>query len=371
MKSWPIKSLGDIVEVKWGNTSLTKASYVSDGFAAFSASGKDGYLSFFEHDEKGIILSAIGANCGKCFLAGGQWTAIKNTITITKPSKDVCIPYLFLFLNYEVVWPKRGGGQPFISQGDARKLLVPVPPLPDQERIVALLNEADELRKLRATADHRIAALVPALFEEMFGNQKSDFERAKLEQVAEVVSGVAMGRKFNGQQPVEVSYLRVANVQAGYLDLSEIKKIQALPKEVTELALRKGDILLTEGGDFDKLGRGAMLEHDLPNCIHQNHIFRVRVREEVLNPTFFAEFLLTTEAREYFLSCAKRTTNLASINMRQLRALPVPLPPLALQNEFARKVREFREFVAVQTGSRNRIGSLFHSMLHKGFAGEL
>lgn len=263
-------------------------------------------------------------------------------------------------------------GQQRVPADFLKTFPIPVPPLPEQERIVKLLDEADELRKLRAQADRRTADLIPALFHEMFGeNAKKPHVRVKLEQIAEVVSGVAKGRKFNGRLPVEIPYLRVANVQAGHLDLSEIKTIQALPEEVEELALRKGDVLLTEGGDFDKLGRGAMLEQDLPNCIHQNHVFRVRVERLRLDPVYFAKFLLTGEARRYFLGCAKRTTNLASINMTQLRALPVLLPPLPLQKEFAARVSDIRAMQVEQSASRRRLDDLFQSMLHRAFQGEL
>ena len=114
-----------------------------------------------------------------------------------------------------------------------------------------------------------------------------------------------------------------------------------------------------------------MLEQDLPNCIHQNHVFRVRVEQSKLNPIYFAKFLLTGDARGYFLGCAKRTTNLASINMTQLRTLPVPLPPLSLQKEFADRVSEIRAVQAEQATSRRRLDSLFQSMLHRAFQGEL
>jgi type I restriction enzyme S subunit len=94
----------------------------------------------------------------------------------------------------------------------------------------------------------------------------------------------------------------------------------------------------------------------------------VRVEQSELDPVYFAKFLLTGEARRYFLGCAKRTTNLASINMTQLRALPVLLPPLPLQKEFAARVSDIR---AVQAASRRRLEDLFHSMLHRAFQGEL
>ncbi|MEC4890471.1 MAG: restriction endonuclease subunit S [Nitrospira sp.] len=327
------------------------------GDVLFSKDGTVGKVAVIDFDADFVVLSSLA---------------------ILRPKQDVLNQrFLAYALRSEAVLGdainrKSGSAIRRIVLRDLRQVCIPIPPLVEQERIVKLLDEADELRKLRAQADRRTADLIPALFHEMFGeNAKKPHAHAKLGQIAEVVSGVAKGRKFNGRLPVEVPYLRVANVQAGHLDLSEIKTIQALPEEVEELALRKGDVLLTEGGDFDKLGRGAMLEQDLPNYIHQNHVFRVRVEQSELDPVYFAKFLLTGEARRYFLGCAKRTTNLASINMTQLRALPVPLPPLFLQKEFAARVSEIRAMQAEQAASRRRLDDLFHSMLHRVFQGEL
>lgn len=131
---WPVKPLGEVANVNWGNTSITKASYTDTGFTAFSASGADGSLPFFEHEEEGIVVSAIGARCGRCFLASGRWTAIKNTITVVQPTAETRLRYLMQILDSEQTWPRRGGGQPFIALGDARSLLIPVPPEELQHR---------------------------------------------------------------------------------------------------------------------------------------------------------------------------------------------------------------------------------------------
>ena len=326
-----------------------------------------------------VLFNITGASIGRVTTAPADMAGarVNQHVCILRPT-DKLMPE---FLSYYMRSPDQqvlvgnnqiGGTRQAVTKGMLLNWEIYLPPLAEQGRIVQLLNEAGELQKLRAQADRRTGDLIPALFCEMFGeNTKKPHVRVKLEQIAEVVSGVAKGRKFNGRLPVEVPYLRVANVQAGHLDLSEIKTIQALPEEVEELALRKGDVLLTEGGDFDKLGRGAMLEQDLPNCIHQNHVFRVRVERLKLDPVYFAKFLLIGEARRYFLGCAKRTTNLASINMTQLRALPVLLPPLTLQKEFAARVSDIRAMQAEQVASRRRLDDLFKSMLHRAFQGEL
>jgi type I restriction enzyme S subunit len=120
----------------------------------------------------------------------------------------------------------------------------------------------------------------------------------------------------------------VANVQDGYLDLTEVKEIDVPLYQIDRFTLRSGDVLLTEGGDFDKLGRGSIWNGDIEGCVHQNHVFAVRVKDpEALLPAFLACEVQSSRARNYFLSCAKQTTNLASINSSQLRALPIVIPP--------------------------------------------
>ena len=126
-KGWETKKLGEIADIRWGDTSTTKASYVEDGHAAYSASGLDGKLDHFDFDRTGIVLSAIGAQCGKTWLARGKWSCIKNTIRFW--SKDDCVSTEFLYIATEGqdFWPRRGAAQPFISQGDAerKELLIP------------------------------------------------------------------------------------------------------------------------------------------------------------------------------------------------------------------------------------------------------
>jgi len=124
---WQIVRLGAIADVKWGNTKLTKASYVENGFTAYSASGPDGSTAHYENDRTGIVLSAIGANCGNTWYAQGRWTSIKNTIRFWSNTAQVPDEYLFFATRDSEFWPKRGAAQPFISQGDAQntKLLLP------------------------------------------------------------------------------------------------------------------------------------------------------------------------------------------------------------------------------------------------------
>jgi type I restriction enzyme S subunit len=123
-QGWEVKKLGDIADLRWGDTTKTKASYVEEGFDAYSASGLDGMMDHYDFDRKGVVLSAIGANCGRTWFASGKWSCIKNTIRFWSTSERISTEFLFIATLREDFWPRRGAAQPFISQGDAEEARV-------------------------------------------------------------------------------------------------------------------------------------------------------------------------------------------------------------------------------------------------------
>jgi type I restriction enzyme S subunit len=157
-----------------------------------------------------------------------------------------------------------------------------------------------------------------------------------------IVSGVTKGQKVAANEAVEVPYLRVANVQRGHLDLTVIKNITVRTADRVRYALRRGDILMTEGGDWDKLGRAAIWHEEILGCIHQNHVFRVRPPSNDICPEWVTTYANSLLGRSFFEDASKQTTNLASINMTQLRGCPIPLPPLAEQHRIVAKVDALR-----------------------------
>ena len=181
--------------------------------------------------------------------------------------------YLFYFTQTETFIShltelSTGAGYPAVSDEDILDTRIPLPTLTEQKRIASLLARADRLRQLRRTAHELDESLLQSVFLEMFGKVRGKTKEVLLGEIADIASGVTKGQNYNGRETVEVPYLRVANVQDGYLDLSVIKTIQALPSEIEELRLKPGDVVMTEGGDFDKLGRGAIWRGEIENCIH-------------------------------------------------------------------------------------------------------
>ncbi|WP_339253549.1 restriction endonuclease subunit S [Paenibacillus sp. FSL P2-0136] len=228
---------------------------------------------------------------------------------------------------------------------------VPIPPLAEQQRIVrrieSLFAKLDQAQEMAQNAldsfQSRKAAILHKAFSgkltvkwrQNHGISMDSWKTTPLFELASIQTGLAKGKQITSDTTT-MPYLRVANVQDGYLDLSEIKLITVEKDKIERYRLIEGDVLFTEGGDFDKLGRGTVWRAEIDNCLHQNHVFAVRPEPTVLNSFYLAYLASSRYGKAYFLSCSKQTTNLASINSTQLKAFPVICPSINEQLEIVR-----------------------------------
>lgn len=296
-------------------------------------------------DESDICIAWDGANAGT--VGYGLSGIIGSTIArLRLEDKSIYTPYVgrFLQTKFHILNGKTTGTTiPHVERSRLDNLELSLPSFGEQRRIAAILDKADAIRRKRQEALKLADGLVKSRFIEMFGDPMTNpmgWGKVNLCDAAGIISGITKGRKISKKQTFPIPYMRVANVKDGYIDLSEIKMIEATSDEATYYRLLKNDILMTEGGDPDKLGRGAIWFGQIENCIHQNHIFRVRLNNAQIHPVYFAEYLKQSVVKKYFLSCAKQTTGIASINMTQLKALPTIVPPLSLQTQFAAFVEQ-------------------------------
>ena len=270
------------------------------------------------------------------------------------------------------------------------EFFVPLPALPEQRAVALVLRT---VQRAKETAEAVVAAarqLKRSLLRHLFTYGPVSVEQAESVSVAEtdygivpaawsssplstcaqVQTGVAKGRKLNGDEAVSLPYLRVANVQDGYLDLSEIKRIELRRSEIPRYSLQPGDVVLTEGGDFDKLGRGFIWKGEIPECVHQNHIFAVRPHRELL-PDFFAYQTQSPYGKAYFLSVAHKTTNLACINTAKLKAFPVLLPPLSEQRAIVNALQAVDAKVKAEEEQASALDALFKTLLRDLMTGHV
>ena len=204
----------------------------------------------------------------------------------------------------EMVLKTHGATMKHIVKKDFDATQIPYPSLKRQEEIATNLNKISKIIENRKKELQLLDDIISARFVEMLGNMylnSKGWPEAKLESMADVVSGITKGRKTRNEDFIEVPYMAVSNVKDGYIDWTTVKTIEATQQEIAQYRLLPNDVLMTEGGDPDKVGRGAIIKEPLENCIHQNHVFRVRLDESVILPEFFAEYLQHQRSKRYFL----------------------------------------------------------------------
>lgn len=296
-----------------------------------------------------VLVTVKGAGVASLNFAPDETACIGRQLMAVRAREGVSnADYIYLALKSlteELRAKSMGATVPGLSIEHLAKLPIPLVPLPEQKRIAARLREQlAEVAKAREALQSQLEAaekIHAAALRAAFGeNVQASWPKARLGDVANIAAGVTLGRKLPPGGVRKVPYLRVANVKDGRLDLSHVTATDAKETEIDHLRLRYGDLLLTEGGDPDKLGRGTFWRDELPECIHQNHVFRLRFDLAKFDPAFLAFQFGSEYGKAYFFAHAKQTTGIATINRKVLDQFPLLAPSLAIQQAAARKLTE-------------------------------
>lgn len=360
---------------------IKESERVTGEYPYYGANGIQGYINQFLFNEPLILIAEDGGHFndparGIAYRIYGK-TWVNNHAHVIRPKSNIDGDYLYRVLeNYDITHLVNGSTRGKLTQANAINILIPLPPLSEQKRIAAILDSADAIRTKRKAAIAKLDQLAQSVFYEMFGdpvkNEKGWNDLTVLGEISEIVSGVTKGRKISGKQIKNVPYLSVSNVQDRHLNLSNVKRIEATVEEINRYRLIKNDLLLTEGGDPDKLGRGTLWSEEIDECIHQNHIFRVRITDESrLQPVFLEWLVGSLRGKNYFLQSAKQTTGIASINISQLKNFPLLIPPLILQQEFANRINGVESLAKILADAYMKETEFFSSLQHRAFAGLL
>lgn len=176
---------------------------------------------------------------------------------------------------------------------------------------------------------------------EWIGEIPAEWRKTQLRHCATIKSGITLGKSYSKDTVlIERPYLRVANVQGGYVDLNDLATIEVTPDEDLKYRLHSGDVLMTEGGDRDKLGRGCVWHGEIEPCLHQNHVFAVQTNETILLPEFLEYLTASDVGRSYFDVTAIKTTNLACTSSSKVLAFTIPLPPIEEQIEIVSFIKK-------------------------------
>ncbi|WP_049810382.1 restriction endonuclease subunit S [Bradyrhizobium japonicum] len=384
--AWDTKPLGQIITLQRGFDLPTQSR--SDGEIAVI--GSNGVVGFHNSAPTnlpipGLMLGRSGSVGEITFWDQSYWPL--NTVLYVKDFHGNDPRFLSFWLRlFPFKQYAEGVSVPTLNRNSIYDVPFPLPKFDDQLKISAVLAAVEMTINFNSMALLKSRELKRVAMRELFtkglrgepqietefGPAPETWQSTALNICATVQTGVAKGRKFADAEMVDVPYLRVANVQDGHLDLSEMKEIHIRRSEVERYRLQTGDVVLTEGGDFDKLGRGFIWRGELDLCVHQNHVFAVRPDRTRLLPEFFAYLAQSAYGKAYFLKVAHKTTNLACINSTKLKAFPVLIPPtLDEQREIVEILDAIDRKIGLHQRKRLVLEELFKTLLHKLMTGEI
>lgn len=333
--------------VQGGRHGLSGNQFVTAGFPAYGAGGLNGYLPNFEFNRDAVILSSIGARCGKCFFARGKWSSLANTQVILPEAKIADAKFLWFQLNDERRWPRSGTGQPFIRPSDVKEHIVILPPLSEQKRIAALLEKADRLRRTRRYARQLSDTFLQSVFLEMFGELRTNsrgFDAMTIGDALKLKSGESMtaaNMGHGGKYPVYGG-----NGIHGY----HTNYLFAEPKIVIgRVGIYCGVVHYTE-----------------PNCWVSDNALYVAEKDKRLDEVYLVHALKEANLNQY----ADRAGQ-PLISQGRLEKVRILVPPPPLQQKFAAIVRSFERLRAQQREAERQTEHLFQTLLHRAFREEV
>ncbi|MEU9098833.1 hypothetical protein [Streptomyces sp. NPDC048361] len=339
-------------------------------------------------------------------------TAIPDTMIRVRVRRDAVEPHYLAHLWKSPVMRRqiearaRQGGAAIwrINQRDLEEVMLPLPSVVEQRRIVGLLedhlaridattirtgNVLDQADVLSRTMTARAAlgalsatAGAPAGLPRVAGvsdgtlpHLPAHWRWTRLDDVTEVTRGItAPGKQQWNPADVDVSCLRVANVQRGRLDLDDVRTIRLPPSRAQAARLRAGDVLLTGGGSSDSLGRGWIWEEQVPHCAHNSHVFRVRINARQLHPVLLA-WHANGFGRQWCKRNATQSVGLASISLGKIRLMPVPVAPADEQHHLVTLIQAHTTALTAASAAAERAlvvaGRLRRNLLERAFTGHL
>lgn len=366
---WTHSRMDELADLAWGDTSTTKASYTDEGFPAFSASGQDGLLPYFDYERDGVVLSAIGANCGRVYFARGRWSCIKNTIRFWGRASSANTRFLYYATSSPAIWPRRGSAQPFISQGDARAVQIAVPTnVAEQHRIAAVLGALDD----KIDSNHRLAALLEETAATLFRAQFVDFvgvEEFEESEIGPIPRGWSVVSAYD---VARVTYGRP--FKSSHFDASDgtpVLRIRDLAADATSIRTTEtrddarlvspGDIVVGMDGEFRAhawAGPHAWLNQRVCAFDPLDGVSRAFVLESIRKPL-------------RFLEATKGGTTVIHLGKRDIDSFRLVSPPPAVMRRFADDADPLLDLsVAVRTECRT-LSAIRDALLPKLISGEM
>ena len=408
-ENWQLLSVGALFKVRnekvndtdYPPLSVTKGGIVPQMESVAKSDATDNRKMVLKNDFVINSRSDRKQSCGVSPLDGS--VSLINTVLHPVPNAPVLPDYLdYLLKNYGFAEEFYRWGHGIVADlwttrwQEMKNIFLPIPPVEEQQKIIfsistqmekvdaLIANVQEQIEKLKAYKQSLITEVVTKGLDpnvpmkdsgvEWIGEIPVSWGIAKLQYCAKIRSGITLGKKYpDGAELIERPYLRVSNVQNGGVVLDDLKTIEVSAEEDAQYRLSAGEVLMTEGGDRDKLGRGCVWLGQVEPCLHQNHIFALRTNK-LLNPYFLSYVTTSKIGRVYFDITAIKTTNLACTNSSKVLAFKLPLPSAGEQQQMVdyldRQVDKIDKLISAKQSKIEKLEQYKRSLIYEYVTGK-
>ena len=337
-ENWTYKKLGEVCEVYQPKT-LSIEDLIDNGtYPVYGANGIIGRYNAYNHERPEVLLTCRGATCGTINISQPFSWINGNAMVIHRKSNELSfdfLKYVMLSLDYSIIIT--GAAQPQITRQKLAPTIISFPPLSEQQSIVAELDKINELISLKKAQLKDLDALAQSIFYDMFGDPIENEKGWEVKKLGEECVDMKYGTSRPASENGRYKYLRMGNITIdGHIDLTDLKTIDIPDEEVEKCIVRKGDILFNRTNSYELIGKTCMFDQSEPMII-AGYIIRVRLSNN-LHPRFVSIMFNLPSFKMLLRNKAKGAVNQANINSKELAATSIPLPPLPLQQTFAKRI---------------------------------
>ncbi len=387
-EGWEIKKLGEVCDILGGSTpKRTESLYWDNGtYPWFTIEDirEQGHIIFDTKQKvtkiawdklrifpKDTIMLCCTASLGEYAITKIQLSSNQQFNGLIIKDKNYLSPmYLMHFcatLKNKLYALSGKATIDFVSAEKVKQISIPVPPIAEQEKIVAELDCLSGIIEKKKQQLKEYDALAQSIFYEMFGDPVENEKGLPIKQLGDITNSVNYGTSSPATENGRYAYLRMNNLTYnGYLDLIDLKYIDVPDKDLEKCIVRKGDILFNRTNSKELVGKTALFDLN-EKMIIAGYIIRVRVNEHDVLPIYVVRYMNTPYMKSYFRALCKGAVNQANINSKELKAIPIPLPHLALQQAFASKIEAIEKQKELIKKTIEEVETLFNSRMEYYF----
>lgn len=327
-----------------------------------------------------VFINITGASIGRvaAFDRNGDKANVNQHVCIIRPKSDLLdFRYLTTYLctpRFQEIINRlqRGGTRQALTFDMIANFDIPLPPLPEQRRIAAILDMADTIRRRREEGIRLTEELLRSTFLEMFGDPAMNPKKWPSKAMGDVVQGTQYGTaEKSNSDGIGLPVLRMNNITyGGEIDLTNLKWCEIKESDMEQLTVKRGDLLFNRTNSPDLVGKTAVWDRD-ERYAYAGYLFRVRFHENVVLPDYVSGFLNSAYGKKMLFAKAKPSNNMSNFSAGEFCRIELPIPDIAIQQRFASAVAEAKKLKAKRVAGLNDATDLFSSLVQRAFRGEL